>query len=64
MSIHKEKTARLFPNAIAIATRDDRHFFTSFTARDKSYVMLFRVWQNALCDIASSSSQLQFFLCD
>ncbi|XP_017777204.1 PREDICTED: GRAM domain-containing protein 1B-like, partial [Nicrophorus vespilloides] len=49
-AITKEKTALVIPNAVLIATRNDKFFFTSFVARDKTYLMLFRVWQNALMD--------------
>ncbi len=46
----KERTARVIPNAIQICTLTDKYFFTSFGARDKTFLMLFRVWQNALMD--------------
>lgn len=49
-AITKEKTARVIPNAIQIATEKDKYFFTSFGARDKTFMMLFRIWQNALLD--------------
>lgn len=49
-SLTKEKTALVIPNAILVHTTTDRHFLTSFTARDKAFLMLFRVWQNALMD--------------
>ncbi|XP_058816875.1 protein Aster-B [Topomyia yanbarensis] len=49
-SITKEKTARVIPNAILVCTDNEKHFLTSFTSRDKTYLMLFRVWQNALMD--------------
>lgn len=50
-AITKEKTALVIPNAILIKTRNEKNFFlTSFVARDKTYLMLFRVWQNALMD--------------
>lgn len=49
-AITKEKTALVFPNAILIGTRSEKYFFTSFVARDKTYLMLFRIWQNALMD--------------
>lgn len=50
-SITKEKTALVIPNAIQVCTESgERHFFTSFGARDKTYLMLFRVWQNALME--------------
>uniref|UniRef100_S4RLN5 GRAM domain containing 1Bb n=1 Tax=Petromyzon marinus TaxID=7757 RepID=S4RLN5_PETMA len=46
----KEKTARLIPNAIQICTENDKHFFTSLGARDRTFMMMFRLWQNALLD--------------
>ncbi|XP_015269065.1 PREDICTED: GRAM domain-containing protein 1C isoform X3 [Gekko japonicus] len=46
----KEKTARLIPNAIQIATEGEKFFFTSFNARDRSYLSVFRLWQNALLE--------------
>ncbi|XP_075762612.1 protein Aster-C isoform X3 [Pelodiscus sinensis] len=46
----KEKTARLIPNAIQIVTEGEKFFFTSFSARDRSYLSIFRLWQNALLD--------------
>jgi hypothetical protein len=46
----KEKTARVIPNAIQICTKDEKYNFASLNHRDKTYLMLFRVWQNALCD--------------
>ncbi|MEQ2267208.1 Protein Aster-A, partial [Xenotaenia resolanae] len=49
-SMTKEKTAKLIPNAIQISTENDKHFFTSFGARERSFMMIFRLWQNALLD--------------
>lgn len=46
--ITKEKTALVIPNAILITTDQEKYFITSFAARDKTYLMLFRIWQNAL----------------
>ena len=51
----KEKTARVIPNAIQICNKDDKYFFTSFGTRDKTYLMMFRVWQNALADNVSNN---------
>jgi hypothetical protein len=52
-AITKEKTALVIPNAILVCTEGEKLFFTSFGARDKTYLMLFRVWQNALMDKVS-----------
>lgn len=49
-AITKEKTARVIPNAVQILTENEKYFFTSFASRDKAFLMLFRVWQNALMD--------------
>ncbi|XP_035130022.2 protein Aster-C isoform X1 [Callithrix jacchus] len=46
----KEKTARLIPNAIQIITESEKFFFTSFGARDRSFLSIFRLWQNVLLD--------------
>ena len=63
--------SRVIPNAIQINVtsesgssgssgnaKRDRYFFTSFSARDKTYLMLFRVWQNALLDQPMSLQEL------
>lgn len=47
-SLSKEKTALVIPNAILFCTETDKYFITSFASRDKTYLMLFRIWQNAL----------------
>ncbi|XP_072538849.1 protein Aster-A [Salminus brasiliensis] len=57
-SLTKEKTAKLIPNAIQITTEQEKHFFTSFGARDRSYMMIFRLWQNALMDKTLSPKEL------
>nr|XP_020862803.1 GRAM domain-containing protein 1C isoform X3 [Phascolarctos cinereus] len=46
----KEKTAQLIPNAIQIITESEKFFFTSFGARDRSYLSIFRLWQNVLLE--------------
>ncbi|XP_053530781.1 protein Aster-A isoform X3 [Ictalurus punctatus] len=57
-NLTKEKTAKLIPNAIQINTEQEKHFFTSFGARDRSYMMIFRLWQNALMDKTLSPKEL------
>ncbi|KAG7276584.1 hypothetical protein CRUP_019634 [Coryphaenoides rupestris] len=57
-TLTKEKTAKLIPNAIQISTDSDKHFFTSFGARDRSFMMIFRLWQNALMDKTLSPKEL------
>ncbi|KAM4534214.1 protein Aster-C isoform 2-T3 [Odontesthes bonariensis] len=54
----REKTARLIPNAIQICTGAEKFFFTSFSAREKSYQGVFRMWQNALMGKPLTSLEL------
>uniref|UniRef100_A0A8C5Q4Q8 GRAM domain containing 1A n=1 Tax=Leptobrachium leishanense TaxID=445787 RepID=A0A8C5Q4Q8_9ANUR len=56
--IKKEKTAKLIPNAIQVCTGNEKHFFTSFGARDRSFLLIFRLWQNALLDKTLSPREL------
>ena len=48
IKVTKEKTARVIPNAITICTKDEKYFFTSFGTRDKTFLILDRVWKNAV----------------
>lgn len=57
-AITKEKTALVIPNAILLSTESDKYFLTSFSARDKTYLMLFRVWQNALMDQPMTAQEM------
>ena len=54
----KEKTALVIPNAVQICTGSDKYFFTSFAARDKTHVLMFRLWQNSLLDNPAMASEL------
>ncbi|KAJ8672900.1 hypothetical protein QAD02_004161 [Eretmocerus hayati] len=47
ISITKEKTAHLIPNAILIQCPAKKFFFTSFFSRDKTYMTLQKIWNNA-----------------
>ncbi|XP_024135381.1 protein Aster-C [Oryzias melastigma] len=58
ITMSREKTARLIPNAIQICTNTEKYFFTSFSAREKSYLGVFRMWQNTLMDKPLTSSEL------
>ncbi|XP_076030644.1 protein Aster-B-like isoform X2 [Oratosquilla oratoria] len=58
VTMSKEKTALVIPNALQVSVDNEKHFFTSFTARDKTYLMLFRIWQNALMDQQMSPTEL------
>ncbi|XP_033174181.1 membrane-anchored lipid-binding protein YSP2 isoform X9 [Drosophila mauritiana] len=57
-AITKEKTALVIPNAISISSGKDKYFFATFTSRDKSFLMLFRVWQNTLMNKQFSPQEI------
>lgn len=57
-AITKEKTALVIPNAILLTTNTEKYFITSFAARDKTYLMLFRIWQNALMSKLMSPQEI------
>ncbi|XP_077591739.1 protein Aster-C isoform X2 [Stigmatopora nigra] len=54
----REKTARLIPNAIQFCTSKEKLFFTSFSAREKSYNGIFRLWQNALLNKTLTNAEV------
>lgn len=58
VTITREKTARLIPNAIQVCTSTEKFFFASFPAREKTYTGIFRMWQNTLMDKVRSDSTL------
>ncbi|XP_057371416.1 GRAM domain-containing protein 2B-like isoform X1 [Daphnia carinata] len=43
--ITKEKTAKFFPNAIAITTATEKHLFSSLMSRDVAYRLALSVWK-------------------
>lgn len=45
--ITKEKTARIIPNAVGIATSEDKHIFGSLISRDNTLLYMRTVWQKA-----------------
>jgi hypothetical protein len=49
IKITREKTAKVIPNAIEIkSNKNEKYFFASFATRDKSYTMIFKIWQTVL----------------
>lgn len=48
VKISKEKTVKIIPNAIAVATREERHVFSSFLSREAAYQLMVGVWKTAL----------------
>ncbi|XP_033125998.1 protein Aster-B-like isoform X3 [Anneissia japonica] len=50
-AVTKERTVRFIPNALQVTTASEKYFFTSFGSRDKSFMTLFKLWQNSLMDL-------------
>ncbi|XP_066591624.1 uncharacterized protein [Prorops nasuta] len=48
LKISKEKTARIIPNAVAVATEDERHVFCSLLSRDSTFKLMKQVWDAAM----------------
>ncbi len=48
-SVTKAKTAKLIPNAIQLALKQnkERYFFTSFASRERTYAILAKVCDNS-----------------
>lgn len=61
--ISKKKTVKIFPNAIAVATNDERHVFSSFLSRETAYQLMINIWQNAMptreIEVLPTSAQLR-----
>lgn len=48
LKISKEKTARIIPNAVAVATEEERHVFASLLSRDSTFQLMKQVWTAAM----------------
>ncbi|XP_014476384.1 PREDICTED: uncharacterized protein LOC106745348 isoform X2 [Dinoponera quadriceps] len=48
LKISKEKTARIIPNAVAVATEEERHVFCSLLSRDSTFKLMKQVWDAAM----------------
>nr|XP_050862036.1 GRAM domain-containing protein 2B-like isoform X2 [Vespula vulgaris] len=53
LKISKEKTAKIIPNAVAVATEDERHVFCSLLSRDSTFKLMKQVWDEAIIPRAS-----------
>lgn len=64
--ISKEKTVKIIPNAIAVATIDERHVFSSFLSREAAYQLMIGVWKEALpmSNIEVTGSSVQLIIAD
>ncbi|XP_077254334.1 uncharacterized protein LOC143893162 isoform X1 [Temnothorax americanus] len=58
LKISKEKTARIIPNAVAVATEEERHVFCSLLSRDSTYKLMKQVWDAAMEPRAAADDEL------
>ncbi|GAB1291921.1 Protein Aster-A [Apodemus speciosus] len=56
--LKKEKTAKLIPNAIQICTESEKAFLHFLRGRDRCFLLIFRLWQNALLEKTLSPREL------
>jgi hypothetical protein len=47
LKVSKEKTAKIIPNAVGIATLHEKHVFGSLLSRDATYKLMIQVWKTA-----------------
>lgn len=61
--IYKANTARIIPNAIQLLTTSgEKHIFASFVARDKTYIMMLRLWQNNLSKVQMNDKEIKYLI--
>ncbi|XP_040575774.1 protein Aster-B isoform X3 [Lepeophtheirus salmonis] len=58
VSISREKTAYVIPNAISIYTDNEKHFFASFASRERTFFILEKIWESAKADQEISNSEI------
>jgi hypothetical protein len=54
VSVTKEKTARIFPNAVGICTDETKYVFGSLLSREAAYRLLQDVWRSTLYQVLHS----------
>lgn len=69
--ISKEKTAKIFPNAVCVTVSEDKFVFGSFLSREAAFKLMTSVWQNfpdptldeALAAIAKPNAEVEVSEC-
>lgn len=63
IKISKEKTVKIIPNAIAVASIGERHVFSSFISREAAYQLMVNMWKDLVpfgdIEVTSSSALLR-----
>jgi len=55
VSVTKEKTAKIFPNAVGICTEEAKYVFGSLISRESTFRLMQEVWRTTLRQVASVS---------
>jgi hypothetical protein len=51
VSVTREKSAKVLPNAIKLRTSNrEQYLFASYIPRERIFIAIFRLWQNALLE--------------
>ncbi|CAF2519216.1 unnamed protein product [Rotaria sp. Silwood2] len=63
ISVTREKSAIVLPNAIKLRKKnEDEYLFASYIPREKIFIAIFRLWQNALLGQPLGYQQLRAFI--
>ncbi|CAL8111782.1 unnamed protein product [Orchesella dallaii] len=57
--ITKERTAKIFPNAVGVCTRTEKHVFASLISRDTTFKLMCKVWNYSIEQEAEEIRALQ-----
>lgn len=53
VKVSKEKTAKFIPNAVGLATAEEKHVFGSLLSRDSTFKFMTHVWKRAIRGMTS-----------
>lgn len=53
VSVTKEKTAKIFPNAVGICTDESKYVFGSFISRESAFRLMQEVWRRTLYEVSN-----------
>lgn len=53
VSVTKEKTAKIFPNAVGLCTDESKYVFGSFISRESAFRLMQEVWRRTLYEVSN-----------
>ncbi|CAF1129073.1 unnamed protein product [Rotaria sordida] len=60
LSVKRAKSAKVLPNAIKLRTKNhEQYYFASYIPRERIFITVFRLWQNALLEQPLNYEQLR-----